>query len=49
MRAWLAAHPQGEHGRHRYSLEQFGLDKGAVDHLFPDYPQCFGLPPGGTA
>src|SRR5262249_19322202 len=49
MRAWLAAHSQGEHGRHRYSLEQFGLDKGAVDHLFPDYPQCFGLPPGGTA
>jgi hypothetical protein len=47
MRAWLAANPQGKHGRHRYSLEQFGLDRAAVDRLFPDYPECFGLPAFG--
>jgi hypothetical protein len=47
MRAWLAANPQGKHGRHRYSLEQFGLDRAAVDRLFPGYPECFGLPPFG--
>jgi hypothetical protein len=46
MRVWLVAHPQGKHGRHRYSLEQFGLDKGTIDRLFPDYPQCFSLAPG---
>jgi hypothetical protein len=44
MRRWLAANPQGKHGRHRYSLEQFGLDRAAVDALFPGYPECFGLP-----
>jgi LPS sulfotransferase NodH len=49
MRAWLAANPQGKHGRHRYSLEQFGLDKGSVDRLFPSYPYCFGLPRTRTA
>ncbi len=26
MTRWLAENPQGRHGRHRYSLEQFGLD-----------------------
>lgn len=26
MTGWLAEHPQDRHGRHRYSLEQFGLD-----------------------
>jgi hypothetical protein len=42
MGAWLAANPQGKHGRHRYSLEQFGLDRDAIDQLFPGYPECFG-------
>jgi hypothetical protein len=44
MHEWLAANPQGKHGRHRYSLEQFGLDRAAVERLFPGYPECFGLP-----
>lgn len=30
MRAWLAANPQHKHGVHRYSLEQFGLDRERV-------------------
>ncbi len=45
VRDWLARNPQGKHGRHRYSLEQFGLDREAIDRLFPGYPECFGLPP----
>lgn len=30
MTRWLAENPQGRHGRHRYSLEQFGLDTRGV-------------------
>jgi len=30
MTRWLAENPQGRHGRHRYSLEQFGLDDRGV-------------------
>ena len=26
MRAWIEAHPQGRHGQHGYSLDQYGLD-----------------------
>jgi len=26
MARWIAEHPQGRHGRHRYSLGQYGLD-----------------------
>jgi hypothetical protein len=44
MRVWLANNPQGKHGRHRYSLEQFGLDRDTAHRLFPGYPECFGVP-----
>ncbi len=44
MRDWLASNPQGKHGRHRYSLEQFGLDRATLHRLYPDYPECFGVP-----
>jgi hypothetical protein len=44
MRSWLASNSQGRHGRHRYSLEQFGFDPAGVEGLFPGYPECFGLP-----
>ncbi|MGI9178063.1 MAG: sulfotransferase family protein [Pirellulales bacterium] len=30
MDRWLAANPQGRHGRHRYSLADFGLTESAV-------------------
>jgi hypothetical protein len=43
LQDWLAANPQDKHGRHRYSLEQFGLDRAAIDQLFPGYPESFGL------
>jgi hypothetical protein len=44
LQDWLARNPQDKHGRHRYSLEQFGLDRDAIDQLFPGYPESFGLP-----
>lgn len=37
MRDWLAAHPQHHKGVHRYSLEQFGLDRATVDRAAADY------------
>ena len=33
-RGWLAAHPQGLHGTHRYDLETYGLDEESVARLF---------------
>jgi hypothetical protein len=44
MRTWLAEIPQNKHGRHRYSLEQFGLDRAAVERIVPGYPSCFLAP-----
>ena len=32
-----AANRQGQHGRHRYSLEEFGLSAGAIEERFADY------------
>jgi len=37
MRAWLASNPQHKHGVHRYSLEQFGLDRGRVAEATREY------------
>jgi hypothetical protein len=48
MQTWLAANPQGKHGRHRYSLEQFGLDEGTVDRLLlEEFPRDLGRLVGG--
>lgn len=44
MRRWLADHPQGKYGAHRYTLEQFGLDRGAVERLTSPYRERFGIP-----
>ena len=41
MRAHLASHPKDLHGPHRYSLESFGLDPGAIAHLFKTYREYF--------
>jgi hypothetical protein len=41
MRAWRAAHPPGEHGVHRYSAEEFGLDRGELRERFGDYRRSF--------
>ena len=43
VRAYLAANPQARHGRHRYSLTEFGLDADAVDERFSRYIAQFSL------
>lgn len=42
MRAFLAANPKDKHGRHRYSLEDFGLDREREARRFADYRARFG-------
>jgi hypothetical protein len=44
MEAYLAANPRGKHGAHRYSLEDFGLDRAALRPRFSDYCERFGIP-----
>jgi len=34
MRDWIAANPEGKHGRHEYTLQQFGLTEGMVRERF---------------
>ena len=45
MRAWLINNPKGKHGKHSYSLEQFGLDRAQVSKEFADYTARFGILP----
>ena len=33
MQAWMEAHPRHQFGKHRYTLEQFGLDRAQVEAL----------------
>ncbi|MCU0789327.1 MAG: sulfotransferase [Verrucomicrobia bacterium] len=37
VRAYLAEHPKGRHGTHRYQLEDYGLDPGRVLARFAGY------------
>lgn len=39
--AYLAANPRDKHGAHRYSLEEFGLDRTAVNDRFAEYRERF--------
>lgn len=41
MVRWLAENPQGKHGVHRYSLEQFGLNADTVRSRFAAYCDYF--------
>lgn len=43
MRAWATAHPPGQHGRHKYSAEEFGLDFDALSDSFRKYRERFGV------
>jgi hypothetical protein len=45
MRAWHAANPQGRHGGHRYTLDQFGLREEAIRGRFAHYAERFGVEP----
>ncbi|MFZ1863641.1 MAG: sulfotransferase [Polyangiales bacterium] len=44
MRAFLAANPRDKHGAHRYALEDFGLELGAIRERFADYCKRFDVP-----
>lgn len=43
MRRHVAAHPQSKHGRHEYSLAEYGLDPAQVAERFSRYAYRFGL------
>jgi hypothetical protein len=47
IRDWLARNPRDKQGRHRYSLEQFGLDRATVEQMLPGYPESFVRPVAG--
>ncbi len=44
VRSWLTSNPQHKHGRHEYSLEQFGLDPAAVDARWAFYHDWLARP-----
>ena len=43
MRGHVGANPQSKHGRHAYSLEEYGLDESTVRARFAQYTSRFGL------
>jgi hypothetical protein len=43
MRAYLTAHPRGEHGAHDYELADFGLSESAVRDRFAAYCERFAV------
>jgi hypothetical protein len=48
MRRYVAEHPQGEHGRHEYRLDELGLDAAALDERFDPYRQRFAIAHDGA-
>lgn len=44
MQRFLDANPKDKHGRHRYTLEQFGFDRAAELRRFSDYCERFSIP-----
>jgi len=44
MVAYVAANPQGRHGKHEYSLEEYGLSKGLIRERFNDYCRRLHIP-----
>jgi hypothetical protein len=43
INAFLAANPKNKHGVHRYTLEQFGLNRAAQTARFRSYCERFGI------
>ena len=43
MGQWLQQHPQGKHGKHEYRLEDYAITRAAVEALFGDYVERYGL------
>jgi hypothetical protein len=44
MQRFLDANPKDKHGTHRYTLEEFGLDAGALRKRFSAYSDRFAIP-----
>lgn len=44
MRAWHEANPQGKHGGHHYTAEEFGLSDAAIGERFNEYLKRFAVP-----
>jgi hypothetical protein len=44
MRETLANRPQGKHGKHIYSLQEFGLTAAGVRQHFQEYCERFDIP-----
>ena len=44
MQEWLTSNQQHKHGAHKYTLEQFGLDKTQVDERLMFYRERFNIP-----
>lgn len=45
MREFIADNPQGKHGHHRYTPEEYGLDVAAERERFRAYTERFGIEP----
>ena len=43
VKNWLADNPQHKHGKHKYSIQQFGLNVEAIRDKFAFYTNYFGL------
>ena len=47
MQKMMSANPQGKHGKHEYTLEEFGLTAAGVRAHFKDYIERFRIPTKG--
>ncbi|WP_231862655.1 sulfotransferase family protein [Sphingorhabdus sp. M41] len=43
MRACIAENPKGKHGKHKYTLEEFGVSEDEVRERYKDYRDRFGF------
>ncbi len=44
MQSWLDSNQQHQHGAHKYSLADFGLDRDEVDERLMFYREHFNIP-----
>ena len=45
MQSYLAEKPQNKHGKHKYSLEKFGLNREEIGERFNEYIKRFDIKP----
>ena len=43
MRAWLERNRQNQHGEHKYSLRELGMNAAQIEHDYQAYSKRFGL------